>query len=146
MLVYYIAVSSWDGRAYTFDYIRPFLTREKRDEVLKKIEEGPSYKRGDLWLNVGEDEFEDITRPIPIDGEILKKNGFEVRPYEFEKFCYFYSDDYAEIQIDEYSDSIWRVEYDNLEAPFPVRRELIGFVHELQQLFRWWGINKDIKL
>lgn len=59
MKIYYIAVSSWDGSSYSFDYIRPFLTEEKRDEVLKKMEEVPAYKRGDLLLNTGEEDIED---------------------------------------------------------------------------------------
>lgn len=60
MTIYYIAVSSWDGiHAYTFDYIRPFLTEQKRDETLKRMKESPAYKRGDLWLNTGEEDIED---------------------------------------------------------------------------------------
>lgn len=59
MTIYYIAVSSWGGSSYSFDYIRPFLTKEKRDEVFKKMKEAPAYKRGDLLLNTGEEDIED---------------------------------------------------------------------------------------
>ena len=63
MTIYYIAVTSWDGsRAYTFDYIRPFLTKQKRDEALKKMEESPAYKRGDLWLYAEEEDVEDAPK------------------------------------------------------------------------------------
>jgi hypothetical protein len=62
MTIYYIAVSSWDGHAYTFDYIRPFLTKEKRDEVFKKMEDASACKRGDIWLAVGEEEVEDAPK------------------------------------------------------------------------------------
>lgn len=63
MKVYYIAVSSWDGnRAYTFDYIRPFLSKQNRDDALSKMKESPAYKKGDLWLDAEEDEIEDATK------------------------------------------------------------------------------------
>ena len=61
MTIYYIAVSSWDGHAYTFDYIRPFISKEKRDEVLKKMKEAPSFKQGDISLYADEDEVEDMS-------------------------------------------------------------------------------------
>ena len=60
MTIYYIAVTSWDGsHAYTFDYIRPFLAKQKRDEALKKMKESPACKRGDLWLYAEEEDVED---------------------------------------------------------------------------------------
>ena len=63
MIIYYIAVSSWGGNhAYTFDYIRPFLSKQNRDEALKKMKESPAYKRGDIWLDAEEDEVEDVLK------------------------------------------------------------------------------------
>ena len=47
MKIYYIAVSSWDGNhAYTLDYIRPFLSKQKRDEAYEKMKLSPAYKKG----------------------------------------------------------------------------------------------------
>lgn len=86
-------------------------------------------------------EFNDEIVGIPITSDILKKIGFK-----YDRDVYYFSTDYFQILIDEYSDSIWRVEYNNLEVNMSVRRELIGFVHELQHVFRLWGIEIDIKL
>lgn len=61
MTIYYIAVSSWDGHAYTFDYIRPFISKEKRDEALKKMKEAPSFKQGNISLYADEEEVEDMS-------------------------------------------------------------------------------------
>lgn len=63
MKIYYIAVSSWDGNhAYTFDYIRLFLSEQKRDEALAKMRESCSYKKGDILLYAEEDEVEDAPK------------------------------------------------------------------------------------
>ena len=89
-------------------------------------------------------EFNDEIVGIPITSGILKKIGFRTLLYDQD--VYIFSTDYYEIFIDEYSDSIWRVTYNNLEVNIFARRELIGFVHELQHVFRLWGIEIDIKL
>lgn len=66
MKIYYIVVSSWDGNlAYTLDYIRPFLSKQNRDEAFKKMNESTTCKRGDLYLYTDEDEVEDA----PKEGE-----------------------------------------------------------------------------
>lgn len=76
MKIYYIEVSSWDGsHAYTLDYIRPFLTKEKRDEAYEKMRLSPAYKRGDIWLNIDEDEVEDAPEEA-VEGRIEYVNGF----------------------------------------------------------------------
>lgn len=89
-------------------------------------------------------EFNDEIVGIPITSDILKKIGF--RTLLHDRDVYYFSTDYFEIFIDEYSDSIWRVMYNNLEVNIFARKELIGFVHELQHVFRLWGIEIDIKL
>ena len=71
MTIYYIAVTSWDGsRAYTFDYIRPFLTKQKRDEALAKMVESAAYKYGNLDLHVEEGEVEDFSDEA-VEGEVF---------------------------------------------------------------------------
>lgn len=63
MKIYYIVISSWDYMSsYSFDRIRPFLTKEKRDEAYEKMRLSPAYKNGDIWLNVDEDEVEDAPK------------------------------------------------------------------------------------
>lgn len=37
MKIYYISVSSWDGRAYTFDYIEFFSSKQERDAAYEKL-------------------------------------------------------------------------------------------------------------
>ena len=59
MKIYYNAVSSWDGNHYTLDCIRPFLTKQKRNEAYEKMRLAAAYKNGDICLNVDEDEVED---------------------------------------------------------------------------------------
>ena len=63
MKVYYIAVSSWDGsRAYTFDYILPFLTEQGRNDAIKRIEENPSFKKGDITFHIGQEDIQDLQK------------------------------------------------------------------------------------
>ena len=72
MKIYYIAVSSWDGNhAYTLDYIRPFLSKQKRDEAYEKMKLYPAYKKGDIWLNTDEDEVEDAPEEA-VEGEVVQ--------------------------------------------------------------------------
>lgn len=74
MKIYYIAVSSWDGNhAYTLDYIRPFLSKQKRDEAYEKMKLSPAYKKGDIWLNIDEDEVEDAPEEA-VEGTIICYN------------------------------------------------------------------------
>lgn len=57
---------------------------------------------------------EDI-EPIPLTAEILKKNGFEKTELPMGSSIYTFSDkdEFYAIAIDEYTDSVWRVEYSN---------------------------------
>ena len=87
-----------------------------------------------------------LLQPIPIMPEILEKNGFEKTPCGMGKTILTFSDDYSAISIDEITDSIWRVEYMNREFNFPLCRELICHVHELQQFLRRHKIEKEIVL
>lgn len=88
------------------------------------------------------------TTPIPITPEILEKNGFERTDCGGGAIIYTFSDDdeYYALAIDEYTDSIWRVEYTNCEMPFPLVRIMVLFVHELQHALRLFGVEKEIEL
>lgn len=94
-------------------------------------------------------DIEDEVVGIPITPEILEKNGFEKREVRIlagSKTHYCIVDDYFELAINEYTDSIWEVEYTNIEAHFPLIRNLVGYVHELQHALRLCGIDKEIEL
>ena len=108
------------------DYTNDFLAKVCGDETCDEL------------------EFNDEIVGIPVTSDILRKIGF--RTLLHDPHVYYFSTDYFEIFIDEYSDSIWRATYNNLEVNIFARRELIGFVHELQHVFRLWGIEIDIKL
>ena len=84
--------------------------------------------------------------PIPITPEILEKNGFEKKlPIGNAPFYTFSDDDeYYALAIDEYTDSLWRIEYTNCEINFPIVRIMVCFVHELQHALRLCGIEKEI--
>lgn len=57
MTIYYIAVSSWDGRSYTFDYIVPFLSKEQRDERFEWMKNHEPYNSADYDLVRQEDDI-----------------------------------------------------------------------------------------
>lgn len=84
--------------------------------------------------------------PIPLTPEILEKNGF--RKDETDKYhpVFLLSEDYFDVTIEEETDSIWRLEYTNCEAPLPFCRNLVCSVHELQHALRLCGIDKEIVL
>lgn len=87
----------------------------------------------------------DELSPIPLTPEILEKNGFEKRTIGRIP-QYVIADDYFDIMINEYTDSIWRFEYNNAEIQFPSTRIFICYVHELQHALRLCGIDKEIVL
>ena len=43
MKIYYIAVSSWDGRAYTFDYNEFFFSEQERDAAYEKLRHNADF-------------------------------------------------------------------------------------------------------
>lgn len=83
-----------------------------------------------------------VAQPIPLTSEILEKNGFErTNDYHF-----FDGDEYYEMELREISDSIWFVEYTDLEFSMPSQRMTVCNVHELQHALRLCGIEKNIEL
>lgn len=86
--------------------------------------------------------------PIPLTPEILEKNftRTEVRILSGTKTHYVESDDFYCVALNEYTDSIWELEYTNCEAHFPLVRVLVAHVHELQNALRLIGIDKEIVL
>lgn len=43
MKIYYIAVSSWDGRAYTFDYNEFFFSEQEMDAAYEKLRHNADF-------------------------------------------------------------------------------------------------------
>lgn len=79
--------------------------------------------------------------PIPLTPEILEKNGFEsVRG------IMTFMDEYYDIQIEDWSDSIFRIRVDFCEMNTPHFQATISYAHELQHCLRLCGIDKEIIL
>lgn len=96
----------------------------------------------------GEEEFllSDL-RPIPLTAEILEKNGFQhhlIAEKGFTREEWTLSDDYYDIVVREWSDSIWVFRYECTEMNTPHEQRVFGYVHELQHALRENGIDKEI--
>ena len=86
--------------------------------------------------NMGEVEKQE---PIPITQDFLEKN--------FEKKTFFgIFDDYFDLTIREYSDSLYIVDYHCCEMALPDQHVTVCFVHELQHFLTHCGIDKEIIL
>lgn len=81
---------------------------------------------------------------IPLTAEILEKNGFEKISLKSGRVVYSLAD--YDLEAEEMTDSIWRIEYFNVEASFPSCRDLVGFVHEIQHFLNSHIIEKEIEL
>ena len=84
----------------------------------------------------------DKIQPIPLTAEILEKNGFR----NIGGHWYDDAADYYELEIEAYSDSIWRVIYHNTESNIGDERVFVSHIHELQHTLRLFGIEKEIEL
>lgn len=87
--------------------------------------------------------LEDI-QPIPLTTEILEKNGFETEDAKDGGFVL--CDDFYDIFIYEWSDSIWVARYESTEMNIPFEQATMGYVHELQHFLRASGFEKEIEL
>lgn len=86
---------------------------------------------------------EDI-EPIPLTAEILEKNGFETEDAKDGGFIL--CDDFYDIFIYEWSDSIWVARYESTEMNIPFEQATMGYVHELQHFLRASGIEKEVEI
>ena len=94
-------------------------------------------------------DCEDV-HPIPLNQEILVKNGFEFQRHEFKTTNddYWISDDKRIIFRGEHmtnSFNKWSVHVDTKDMRTMAYLE-ITYVHELQHLMRLCGIEKEIKI
>lgn len=83
-------------------------------------------------------------QPIPLSPEILEKNGFETEDAKDGGFVL--CDDYFDIFIYEWSDSIWVARYESTEMNMPFEQATMSYVHELQHFLKSNGIEKEIEL
>ena len=102
-----------------------------------------AQKSENAYGNMGalEPEYgESNISPIPITEEFLAKN-FQKRIH------YGIFDDYFDFEIWEYTDSMYIAYYHNCEFSLPDSRILgISYVHELQHVFKMFGIEKEVVL
>ena len=81
---------------------------------------------------------------------ILLKNGFEKRKdgYGLPEGCvneyYLWSDDFHEVGIREWSDSIWVVTVKNLEHQQPNQRLMFSYLRELRQFLRMCAVDLNV--
>lgn len=88
-------------------------------------------------------------KPIPLTAEILEKNGFKhylIAEKGFKREEWTLSDDYYDIVISEWSDSIWVFRYECTEMNTPHEQRTFSYVHNLQHALRECGIDKTIEI
>ena len=86
--------------------------------------------------------------PIPLTQEILEKNGFLYKKLKCigDNEIWRIEDDYYDIDIYDWSDSIWVFRYDCTEMSLPHTQVVMSYVHELQHALRLCGIEKEITI
>ena len=139
-----LTVGDWVHRHYnsiyegevSYDFRVTQLTRHYGDELLVWGESTDGKHHGNLG-SISQIE------PIELTIEILEKNGF-VKNNGNGKFCL--SDDYFDIEIYEWSDSIWVFRYESCEMNIPHEQRTMGYLHELQHAFHDCGIETQIVL
>lgn len=108
-------------------------------------EYGHHYGHIGAWLEGGDNDFRDVEarhlQPIPLTAQILEINGFEQV-----KEKWVYSNDYYDITIYEWSDSMWVWRYESTEMNIPYEQRVISYLNELQHAFKECGIEKDFVL
>ena len=85
-----------------------------------------------------------LADPIPLTAEILEKNGFETEDAKDGGFVL--CDDFYDIFIYEWSDSIWVARYESTEMNIPFEQATMSYVYELQHFLKSNGVEKEIEL
>ena len=85
-------------------------------------------------------------KPIPLTAEILEKNGFERRKLDGGAEHFVFADDYYDIVVYEWSDSIWVFRYESCELTIPHEQRTMSYLHQFQHAFHDCGIDKEIVL
>lgn len=99
------------------------------------------YNNGGVWAAYLE--------AIELSGEIFEKLGFK-RHWITEKGStreeWRLSDDYYDIVVYEWSDSIWVFRYESCEMNTPHEQRTMSYLHQLQHAFHDCGIDKQITI
>ena len=83
--------------------------------------------------------------PIPLTAEILEKNGFGYYSIGGAE-QWLIKDDYYDIEVYEWSDSIWVFRYESTEMNTPHEQRTMSYLHQLQHAFKDCGIDKEITI
>lgn len=86
---------------------------------------------------------------IPLTAEVLEKNGFHhhlIAEKGFKREEWTLSDDYYDIVVSEWSDSIWVFRYESTEMNTPHEQRTMSYLHQLQHAFKDCCVDKDIVL
>lgn len=136
-----LMIGDWvsSKEVHTKDYYLPSFKRQVAQIKDNGVELSFTDRYGNkCYITLLYDDIE----PIPLTAEILEKNGFErTNDYHF-----FDGDEYYEMELRELSDSIWFVEYTNLEFSMSSQRMMVCNVHELQHALKLCRIDKEIEL
>lgn len=125
----------------------------KEGDILPIRIQSIHYYDDEILATIGGEESCDILElndeivGIPITAEILEKNGFLYKKLKGigDNEIWRIEDDYYDIDIYEWSDSIWVFRYDCTEMSLPHTQVVMSYVHELQHAFRLCGIEKEIE-
>ncbi len=93
-------------------------------------------------LTIGLDKIE----PISLTKEILEKIGFERRKLDGGAEEFIIAEDYYDIAVQEWSDSIWLYLYNCTEMHIPHEQRTFGYVHNLQHAFNDCNVEKEMVL
>ena len=89
--------------------------------------------REDCWVNGN------VLKPIELTDEILQKNFAQMGD------AYVLFDDYYDIEIVEYNDCVYKLNYTYNEVNMPRAQVTeIAYVHQLQHALQMVGVERDI--
>lgn len=107
--------------------------------VIERVE---VIEAGTVWLDNSKTYVPaECIEPIPVTPEILEKIGF-ARAGSY----YILYDDYYTVLVSELTDSIWQLLYNDTEFGVDDAKINFCYVHELQQIIRLCGIEKEIEI
>lgn len=128
--------SDIDPDAYWLHDMQPGQALKVTEILSNSI--NPAWYDGEISDCVPEDAIEHI----PITPEILEKNGFK----KYGDTGWWLKDDYYDVQIYEWSDSIWVARYESNEMDCPHEQLTMSYIHELQHFLKAVGIEKEMTI
>lgn len=114
------------------------INTEFEKRVIGRVE---VVETGRIWLDNSKTYVPaECIEPIPVTPEILEKIGF-ARAGSY----YILYDDYYSVIVSELTDSIWQLLYNDTEFGVDDAKMNFCYVHQLQQIMRLCGIEKEMK-